>query len=188
MEAEDLMPRHLLGVVTIAGTALALAGCATTGVSSHVRSGLDFTKYSTFEWGTPDPFPVGDPRLDKNPIFLDYVYGAIEKQMVAKGYERTGTNRPDLLIHFHANIDRRLNVKASDARRGYCLDDSCRAGVEEYEAGTLIVDVIDRRTDRLIWRGWAQNSVEGVLEDRDRLVRLIENGVARMFVSLPPAR
>lgn len=182
------MHRHLLGTMAAAGTALALAGCATTGVSSHVRSGLDFTKYSTFEWGTPDAFPVGDPRLDKNPIFLDYVHGAIEKQMVAKGYEQIGTDRPDLLIHFHANIDSRLNVNAANARYGYCLDDNCRAGVAEYEAGTLIVDVIERRTNRLIWRGWAQNSVEGVLEDRDRLVRMIENGVARMFASLPPAR
>ena len=56
----------------------------------------------------------------------------------------------------------------------------------EFEAGTIIVDVIDARTQRLVWRGWAQDSVDAALEDRDRLVRMVDDGVARMFAELPP--
>ena len=84
---------------------------------------------SYIDWGSPDAFPVGDPRLDKNLIFLDRLHGAVEKQMAARGYGRVVTGRPQLLIHFHANIDRRLNVNAADAQYGYCLDDACRDGV-----------------------------------------------------------
>jgi hypothetical protein len=162
-----------------------LAGCATTTASSHVRTGFDFSKYYTYQWVAPDAFPVGDPRLDQNPIFLDYLHGAVDKQLAAKGYVQGLPGRSDLQIHFHASIDRRLNVNAADARHGFCVDDNCRNGVAEYEAGTLIVDVIDRRTKRLVWRGWSQRSVDGVVEDRDRLVRMIEDGVARMFASFP---
>jgi hypothetical protein len=164
---------------------LVLAGCATTTASSHVRAGFDFSKYYTYEWVAPDAFPVGDPRLDKNVVFLDYLHGAVEKQLATKGYVQGLAGRSDLEIHFHASIDRRLNVNSADARYGYCADDSCRNGVAEHEAGTLIVDVIDRRTKRLVWRGWAQRSVDDVLDDRDRLVRMIEDGVAKMFVSFP---
>jgi len=60
--------------------------------------------------------------------------------------------------------------------------------VIEYEAGTLVVDIIDERTGRLIWRGWAQDSVEGVLGNRDRLRRKIDEGVTRMFARFPHAR
>lgn len=178
------MKRRLTSMLAIA-TVAAAAGCATMGASSHVDPRVDFARLRTFDWGAPDQFPVGDPRLDKNPIFLDHLHGAVEKQLAARGYERVVTGRPQLLVHFHASVDRRVNVNAADARHGYCLDTGCGAGVAEYEAGTLIVDVIDARTNRLIWRGWAQDSVDGVLEDRDRLVRLVDAGVARMFANFP---
>lgn len=178
------MQRPLMGMM-MAAAVLAAAGCATMGASSHVDTNVDFARLRTFDWGSPDAFPVGDPRLDKNPIFLDHLYGAVEKQLAARGYERVVTGRPQLLVHFHASVNRRLDVNAADARYGYCLADDCRAGVAQYEAGTLIVDVIDARTNRLIWRGWAQDSLEGVLEDRDSLVRLVDAGVSRMFAGLP---
>ena len=178
------MQRPLMGMM-MAAAVLAAAGCATMGAGSHVESGLDFSRLRTYEWGSPDAFPIGDPRLDKNSIFLDHLQGAVEKQLAAHGYERVVTGRPQLLIHFHASVSKRLDVNVADARYGYCLDQGCRAGVAEYEAGTLIVDVIDARTNRLIWRGWAQDSVDGVLEDRDRMVRLVDTGVSRMFASFP---
>ena len=177
--------RRLTQALATVGTAALLCGCATTTGSSHVDTGLDFTKYRTFEWGDPDAFPVGDPRLDHNATFLDYLQGAVEKQMAARGYEHSATGRPDLLIHFHAAIDHRIEIAATDARHWYCLDDTCRQGVQEYEAGTLIVDVVDRGTNKLIWRGWSQRSVDGVLDNHDRLVRMVEEGVAKMFVSFP---
>ena len=170
--------------IAIAGAAAVLAGSAMSTASSHVDTSLDFARYRTFEWGDRDAFPVGDPRLDHNTTFLDYLQGAVEKQMAAKGYEHSATGRPDLLIHFHASIDHRVEV-ATDARHGYCLDDTCWNGVQDYEAGTLIVDVVDRGTNRLVWRGWSQRSIDGVLDNRDRLVRMVEEGVARMFVTFP---
>jgi hypothetical protein len=177
--------RRLIQALPAICAAVVLAGCATTTGSSHVDVSLDFTKYHTFEWGDPDVFPVGDPRLDRNTTFLDYLQGAVEKQMATRGYEHSATGRPDLLIHFHASIDHRLEIAATDARHGYCLDDACRNGVQEYEAGTVIVDVVERATNKLIWRGWSQRSVDGVLDNRDRLVRMVEEGVAKMFVSFP---
>ena len=82
------MARRLLGVV-IAVAGFVLSGCATMRVSSHVERGLDFSQYRTFDWGPRDALPVGDPRLDKDPFFRDQVEGAIEKQMAARGFERS---------------------------------------------------------------------------------------------------
>ena len=79
---------------------------------------------------------------------------------------------PDLLIHYHASINQRIDVNRLDREYGYCYDDDCRAGVIEYEAGTLVLDIVDTRTNRVIWRGWAQDSVEGVLDNhRDQIGR-----------------
>ena len=63
------------------------AGCATLTVSSHIERNVTFTDFVTYDWGPPDNLPVGDPRLDNNPFFVDYLQGAIEKMLAAKGYE-----------------------------------------------------------------------------------------------------
>lgn len=161
--------------------------CATMNVSSHVQHGLDIAQYRTYDWGAADALPTGDPRLDQDPYFQDRVQGAFEKQMAAHGFERAGSERPDLLIHYHASINRRLDVNRADHSRGYCYDEDCRARVIEYEAGTLVLDIVDARTNRVIWRGWAQHSVEGVLGHPERMARKIDEAVRRMLERLPPA-
>lgn len=176
---------RFLRFATVALSALAVTGCATTmTVSSHVQSGIDFARYRTYDWGPADALPTGDPRLDKNPFFQDHVEGAVEKQLAARGFERSTSGTPDLLIHYHASINQRINVDRVD--HGYCYDPDCRAGVFEYEAGTLVLDMVDTRTSKVIWRGWAQDSMEGVLDSTDRMVRKINEGVTRMLGRLPP--
>jgi hypothetical protein len=158
-------------------------------VSSHTEPGLAWSQYRTYEWGQADSLPPGDPRLEKDPYFQDRVAGAIEKQMAARGFERADpTAKPDLLIHYHATIADRIDVDAIDRGNGYCAATDCTPRVTHYEAGTLVVDVVDARTNRLIWRGWAQDSLDGVLGNRDRVRHTIEEGVTRMFVSLPPSK
>ena len=181
------MRRQLCGLTIFAAAALVLAACATMRVSSHVERGLDFTRYRTFDWGPADALPTGDPRLDRDPFFQDRVEGAVEKQMAVHGLTRAarGTT-PDIRIHYHASIDKRLDVNAADRRHGLCEAGAC-GSITEYDAGTLVVDVLDARTNRLIWRGWAQESIAGVLDNRDRLASQIDRGVTGMFARFPAA-
>jgi uncharacterized protein DUF4136 len=177
--------RRLLRLTAVATVALAATHCATLNVSSHVQRGVDFAQFHTYDWGPADALPTGDPRLDQNPFFRDQVEGAVEKQLAAKGFERSASGTADLLIHYHASINQRIEVDRVDRQHGYCYDEDCRAGVLEYEAGTLVLDVVDPRTQRVIWRGWAQGSVEEFLHDQDRMARRIQEGVRRMLERLP---
>jgi hypothetical protein len=173
----------------LTAAALTLFGCATLRVSSHTDRGVVWSKYTTFDWGPADALPAGDPRLDKDPFFQDRVEGAIEKAMAERGFERSGASeRPDVLIHYHANITERLDVDEIDRGYGYCATYDCGHRVTRYEAGTLVVDMVDAATNVLLWRGWAQGTVEGVLGNRDRLGHRIDEGVRRMFETLPRAR
>jgi hypothetical protein len=121
-----------------------LTGCASSmNVSSYVEHVLDVSRYRTYDWGPADALPTGDPRLDRNSFFRDHMEGAVEKQLAARGMERSAPGKADLLIHYHASIDRRLNVNAADRQYGYCSADDCPAYVSEYEEGTLVLDVVD---------------------------------------------
>ena len=174
---------------TVIVAACLLSGCATMRVSSHTERGLIWSQYHTFEWGRADSLPPSDPRLQQDPYFRDRIEGAVERQMAAKGFQRSpASSVPDLLIHYHAAINERIDVDEIDRRYGDCDAVDCVPRVSRYEAGTLVVDIVDARTRRLIWRGWAQDSVEDVLGNRDRVRQTIEDGVSRMFATFPQPR
>ncbi len=173
-----------LGAVALA--ALVLSGCATMEVGSYVGRSVDLTPYRTYDWGPSDALPTGDPRLDNNSFFKDHFEGAVEKQLAAKGYARATTAAPDLLIHYHASVNRRIDIDAIDRRYGYCAPDGCEPRVIAYDAGTLVIDIIDARTNRLLWRGWAQQNMEGVIGNQDRLDEQVNEAVGKMIALLPP--
>jgi len=173
-----------LAILTL--SALAPVGCATMNVSSHVERGVNFAQYRTFDWGPADALPTGDPRLDRNPFFKDHLEGAVEKQLAMRGLERSASGTPDLLIHYHANITQRFEVNGIDRDRGYCYE-KCQPRLKEYEQGTIVLDLVDGHTNSVIWRGWAQDAVDKVLNDQDRMDRQINQAVTKMMERFPKA-
>jgi uncharacterized protein DUF4136 len=160
--------------------ALTLAGCASMNVRSFVERGVDFGFYQTYDWGPAGALTTGDPRLDNNPFFHDYVHRAFETQLAARGFEKTPDGTPDLLLHYHASIVQKLDVERAE---GGCAD--CRP--EVYDAGTLLIDFIDARTKKLVWRGWAEGSIEGVIDNQAWMEARIDEAVARILEKLPRA-
>ncbi len=184
-----MMKRQILGL-TVGLAAIAIAsGCAVTmSVSSHVDRTLNFSQYRTFDWGPADALPTGDARLDRDPFFKDHVEGAVERGLSARGIALTSSGKPDLLIHYHANITERIDVNKADRTYGYCRSADCPPESIWYEAGTLVLDFMDAHTNKLVWRGWAQNSVEDMLDNRDKMAKTIDQAVTEMLRQYPQAR
>lgn len=155
-------------------------------VSSHVVQGLDFTQYHSWQWAPADAVPASDARLD-NPFFQDHFQGAVEREFAKRGLVQTHSDAamPDLLVHYHANVTPSLSVNNGDQTVGACYDENCSVRVIENETGTMMLDVIDARTNRLIWRGWAQTGVEGVLDNQARLDARVQKAVKGMFARFP---
>lgn len=176
--------RLRLRFAAAAVSTVAIAGCATMNVSSHIERAINFTQYRTYDWGPADALPTGDPRLDNNPFFHDYFQGSIEKQLARKGYTKSTASTPDLLFHYHASVNHRFEVYSRDQQYGYCYQ-NCEPQVIDYQQGTLVLDVGDTKTKRVVWRGWAQDSVEGIIDNQERLERQISEAVTRMMARFP---
>lgn len=164
--------------------ALAASACATMDVSSHVQRGLDFTQYRTWEWGQADALPSSDPRLD-DAYFRDHLQGAVERELARRSLARPNGGTADLLVHYHANVLPRIDHNRGDRTTGACYDGNCNVRVLEQEVGTIMIDVIDAKTQQLVWRGWAQTSVEGVLGNPRKLEDRIAKAVKGMFARFP---
>lgn len=160
----------------------AAAGCAPIAVSSHMEPTADFTRYHTFAWAPADALPVGDPRLDNNPFFQDYLTGAIEKRLWAHGL--TIAQNPanaDVLVHYHASVTQRFEVLTQNVTSGAYAEPQ----VADYDESTLTIDLVDARTDRLVWRGWAQDNLRAFVNGQDAMRDRINKSVEKIFERWP---
>ena len=162
-------------------SAVALAACASTQVNSFLERGVDLQRYRTYTWGPPDTLATGDPRLDNNEFFHSRMHAQLEKQLATRGFEPGERARADLLVHYHVSVTQRIDVNSIDRKYGYC--DNC--GPEVYDAGTLTLDLVDTRSNRLVWRGWAARSFDGVLDRQEWMEQQIDDAVARIVARLP---
>lgn len=162
------------------GSALLAGACATLRIGAYVEHDADFTRYHTYAWGPADALPIGDPRLDNNPIFTDYFQGSVERHLRDHRLLLVPASaKPDLLIHFHGSVTRRVEPGTVDRELGYRVD----PGVTS-EEGTLVLDFIDARTDQLVWRGWAIDTLDGIIGSQDRMERKIDEAVTKMLANL----
>jgi hypothetical protein len=87
-------------------------------------------------------------------------------------------------VHYHASVNQRMDVYEADNRYGYCYGD-CQPQINNYDQGTLIIDIVDTRTNKVVWRGWAQDTMNGVIDDQPRLEKQVNEGVTKMLKLLP---
>lgn len=168
-------------VVTMA--VLGLTACASMNVNSYTERGVDFAQYRSYDWGPSDQRSTGDPRLDNNPFFHERIRREVERQLTRRGFFKTTSGQPDLAIHYHASITQEVDVNGADRQAGYCGEGDCQPYV--YEAGTLLFDLVDTSTKRVIWRGWAEGSIDGVVNHQEWMEQKIDEVVARIFDKCP---
>jgi len=179
-----MYPLRSLRLATVFVAALALVGCASIGVSSFLNRGAEFTRYRTYSWSAVAALDTGDPRLDNNPFFHERIRADVEKELASRGFEMITSGSPDVVIHYRASIRQRIHANTVDPAKGYCGGNNCQPYV--YETGTLLIDFVDARTDKLVWRGWAEDGVNGSISNQQLMEKKIDSAVTRILERLPP--
>jgi hypothetical protein len=163
--------------------AFPLAACAPITVRSYSERAFDIGRYRTYAWGPADIHGTGDPRLDNNEFFEARVRQQVERQLTLRGFEKTSAP-PDLLVHYHASFSQKMDLADIDRQYPPCAAADCRPFV--YDAGTLVVDLVDARANTLLWRGWAEGSMDGAIDNQTWLEARVDDAVARILRRLPP--
>ena len=57
--------------------------------------------------------------------------------------------------------------------------------VVEFDEGTLIVDVVEPKGKAIIWRGWSQTDVGGLLNDPRAMEKRISESIRLMMKRFP---
>jgi hypothetical protein len=177
----------LLKRVAVALVAIGcLSGCAPLRVNADPTPTMDLRTYRTYAWDTAELESTGDPRLDHNRFFSDRVQRAVDPQMSFRGYEKVEDGTPGLTLHIHARVKQQIESAQPEGPGGSCSHQECRPYV--YDEGTLYIDITDARTNTLIWRGWAETSLDGIVDNQDVMNQVIDRAVRSICARLPVRR
>lgn len=157
----------VVGAVVLAALIVG-AACAPMQVHTYMPRSADLARYHTYGWAAAGVFDTGDPRLDNNTLFIERLQSAVEQQLAKKGWARAAADESDLVIHFHARIKERQGE-----------------GRSVYDDGTLFLDFVEPRSNTLVWRGWAEGGVDGVIDDQAWMNQQIDTAVARILMAFP---
>jgi hypothetical protein len=171
--------RRVLPAVLWLSCAIA-AGCALKEVGSFEARGFDPRRYQSYRWAGAEQGGTGDPRLDNNRMFVTRVQRAIDGQLARRGLREAPADAADLVVQFRVRTEQRLEAAETD-RSGARQP----AAASVYDAGTLVIDLTDARTDALVWRGWAQGSIDGAVDDQPWLDEVVDRAVTRILDRLP---
>ncbi len=178
-----MLIRKLAAFAGIVAMAAACAPAVTVGVNT--APSLQSAAYRTFTWDLPDQFPAGDPRLDNNPFFVRALQNAVHVELSHLGLQEA-RGAADLTVHFHATVRNRVDVFETDRLAGFDQSSyASNAQMREYEEGTVLVDVAERATKKLIWRGWMQTDLSGTIGNMPALAERVDRGMVKLFQQFP---
>lgn len=183
------MKHHVRSVVLAAAL---LAGCSTLKVDLDYDPTRDFTAYHTYAW-MPAPANDDNDTQIRNDLVEARIVNAVDTALAQKNLAKADSNSADVLVTYHINVEKRIDVQTIDTGFGYrpwwhwntSLD--TETVVREYKAGTLVLDIIDRKSNRLTWRAAAETRLRQGLTpaERDSEIRNIVNELLARF---PPSK
>ena len=144
--------------IVLIGSLFILAACQTPVAIDFDRSQIErMQAFDTFEIDTREE-REGYGNISLSPLVDRRVENAIRNHLEDKGYARSES--ADFRVNFHTITKDRTSVHdlgygpAPFGREPYFGDYSYgRLFIEKYEEGTLVIDIIDKKSNQLLWRG-----------------------------------
>lgn len=164
----------------MASATLGLTSCSPFQVKSDYAETANFNTYRTYKLRIDD--------LKLNDIDKDRVLNEVSKNLQMKGL--TVGDNPDLIINVKANhkkiqdIQRPYGMYGWGGSYGWGVGMS-RTWTSNYNQGALIIDMVDAKTQKLVWQGVG----EGIAVDSPKAKQKeIPAIVAEIMANYPPKK
>lgn len=157
---------------------LVAAGCSSVYVQNDYDTEFNFAKFKTYKIVNK----TSTKAEAKLPTSLEFnrISRAVDKVLAKRGYVKKEIE-PDFIVVFHTSVEKKLSVETTNYRRwqGLWISES---EVREYKQGLLILDVVNRETKNVVWRGW----MKGVEENRGIVQEEIDEMITGLLAGYPP--
>jgi uncharacterized membrane protein len=164
--------------VTIAGALLLVAVTAAFGMSvkSDYEKNFDFSQLHSFTFKTDRA--SNDPLIT-NTIVAGRIQNALTAQLEANGFTQAPQD-PDFIVAFYSRTSEKTQVQSAGFGPGFGFGRGFGWGygvpfrgrwrwgygpdiwTSTYTQGCVMADIIDPKTNELIWRGVVKDTVNGI--------------------------
>ena len=173
------------------------AGCSGVKVSQDFDKSTDFSNLKSFTWKSDEQEKTGDIRVD-NPLLDSRIREAVEQTLIGKGFSRTSEDTPDFYIEYKLAIRSRVGSDGVSTSVGFGVGSGSRSsgsfggigissggGVQEWDEGMLVIDITDKETQDLLWRGTATRRVARHATPEET-TESVNEMVAKTLTQFPP--
>jgi hypothetical protein len=168
---------RFIGLCTALGVLILALGCSPSfTVKDDFDPDAQFDRYFTWYWVQNSPTQKAVAEGSQNVRDLDaHIRGLIETEMRKKGLTKVETN-PDIEMLYHIGLKGDFGTANWDVNY---LDQIKNAEVYQSSGAVIIIDIIDARTHRLIWRGQGTGAV-----NVDPTPEMVKNNTTRAITKI----
>jgi hypothetical protein len=135
----------------------------------------NFSNFKTYSWVKPI-------RPTSNPLMDQRIVASIDSQLAAKGLQKVD-HAADVLVTYNAGATEQRSATAMGMGRWRMGGGMTTVNQSISKIGTLVVDISDAKTNQLVWRAAASDTLS---DNPDKNSKKIENAVTKMFKKYPP--
>lgn len=170
---------------------IAISACNSIPVSQDFEQYFDHSRLKTFAWQSNDNNEWG---LADNEIVDRRIRNAIADTLVTKQFTQVETEASDFLVSYNVVVEQRVtgnnlsggvSMGRSTRGRSASIGISTGSQVRTYERGTMLIDIHDVASDKLVWRGVSAQALPD-LSDPQRLTDRINETVEAILKQCPP--
>ncbi len=190
-------------ILILLSIVIGLTSCSTYDYYAISNKPINSSRYQTYAW-IPETQSKASSTYN-NDIATDKIVDATGAELDKRGLKLNNSS-PDLLIKYTAVVNNetrtynepvyynppsrltpRIGYYRGRAIYYYAYTDpfpvyvGTRARKMQVKEGSIMLDIIERKTSKLIWRGWA----EGEVNDPQKAIDDIPVVVANIFKKLP---
>lgn len=177
--------RAALGAVAV----LAIGACAPMQVRTDYDPQMSFSQYRTYSWIAQDQAVEGDPAVN-SPLVARRIRHAVDSALASMGYQQVTSGTPDFRVAYLVASGEKVQDGIYYGHGGYRGGHGRHGGgypgySYEYLEGTLVLDIVDARTNDLVWRGWAKDALHDNPKP-ENVQKYVNEAVANILKSFPP--
>jgi hypothetical protein len=171
------MKLTLPGTLTLVAAIVGIAFAAR--INTDFDHTVDFDRYKTYSWMKVKA---------KDSLWEDRIVRSVDKELSAKGWSRVDSGGNASVAAFGStHSERTLDTFYSGFGGGWRWrgfgDGIATTTVQYTQIGTLVIDIFDAQTKKLVWRGSSSATLSGKAEKNEKK---LENDVNDMFRHFPP--
>lgn len=169
-------------IILWVGVILWATACSTIPITSTYDPKFDYSRLKNYEW-----MPKVGEGDNLNETIVAQTVGnliqdAVDQEMAGKGYVKMAGGKPDFYVTYRASVEEKSEPRVETYSCGVTI---CSQGisVDKYRQGTLILDIIDPDTKKVIWRGTTVRTT-----DPSQREEIIHSAVAGILSQFPPKK